>query len=196
MSRPVVELWDVLVVSTWTVMVFFLDVHYVWPCIVASVCVCMRRRDLDVHEGLLAMYMLRHACGATRAPTPWLAAPVVGLGVISRFGVYLGLESMARRLYTLLGIFLCLALLHSTADNQWVSFARLVLYTGTTRHAVFHGMDSWDAAAQSVWLLCCPPYALIMIVPQANDALAIYPPRRRLKSSSIWTVHGVASEEV
>jgi hypothetical protein len=196
MSRHAVELWDVLVVSAWAAMVFYLDVRYVWPCIVASACVCMRSRDLDVHEGLLAMFMMRHACGAMRAPTPWLSAPVIAVGVWSRFGSYLGLDPMARRLYTLLGVFVCLALLHSTADAAWVSFMRLLLYTGATRHAVFHSMDSWDAVAQSMWLLCSPPYALCLVVIQLNDQLSIYPPRRRTRQSEIWTAHGTAQETV
>jgi hypothetical protein len=196
MTRHVVELWDVLVVSAWASMVFYLDVRYVWPCIVASACVCMRSRDLEVHEALLAMFMMRHACGAMRAPTPWLSAPVIAVGIWSRFGSYLGRDPMTRRLYTLLSIFICLALLHSTADKSWVSFIRLLLYTCTTRQAVFNSMDSWDASAQSMWLLCCPPYALFLIVPQVNDQLSIYPPRRRTKVNDIWTAHGVAAETV
>lgn len=196
MSRHAVELWDVLVVSAWTVMLFFLDVRYVWPCLVASACVCMRSRDLDVHEAVLAMFMMRHTCGAMRAPTVWLSVPIIAVGGWSRFESYLDLAPMARRLYTLMGVFICLALLHSTADPSWVSFMRLVLYTGTTRHAVFHKMDSWDAVAQSMWLLCCPPYALLLVVPQLNDQLAIYPPQRRTRQRDIWTAHGIAAEPV
>lgn len=195
MTQQVIDPWDVLVVASWLVMQLVLDTRYTWPVVIATACICMRTRDLDAHEGMMAMYMLRHTCGAMHAPTAWLSAPVLLLGAWSRLKQYQCLDPLTRRACVLASAMLCLVLLHSVADAPWVACVRAVLYVATTRHACLHRADSWDAVAQSVWLLCVPPYALGLVVFQLNDALSIYPPRRR-PSSCIWTTSGVSHEEV
>ena len=197
MKKQFVELWDVLVLAVWTVLLLCIDVRFVWPCVVASACVCMRSRDLQAHECLAALYMLRHTCGAPRSPTAWLACPILALGVWARFDSYLKQPAMTRRLYTLLAVFLCLTLLHSTADLHWIAITRLLAYTLMTRYGVFNGMDTWDTIAQCAWILCSTPVCLLLLMPQANDAITSYPmgPSKR-QSGYIWTAHGVAREEV
>ena len=200
MKRHVVELWDVLAIVVWVLLLVFIDVRFVWPCVVASACVCMRSRDLQAQECVMALYMLRHTCGAPRSPTAWLACPIIVLGVWARFNSYLSLPAITRRFYTLLAVFVCLTLLHSTADVYYVSIIRLLAYVLLTRYGVYNSMDPWDTIAQSIWILCSPPLVLILTLPQANDAISTHPIHgsyTRVKSASyIWTAHGVAREEV
>ena len=195
MTHQVVDPWDVLVVASWLVMQLVLDSRYTWPVVVVAGCICMRTRDLEVHECMVAMYMLRHTCGAMHAPTAWLSTPVVALGAWARLKQYQCLAPLTRRACVLASAVLCLVLLHSVTDAPWTACVRVVLYVATTRHSCLHRADTWDAVAQSVWLLCVPSYALGLVVFQLNDALSIYPPRRR-PSSCIWTTSGVSHEEV
>ena len=187
MTMSVFELWDVLVLASWAAILVSLDTTYVWPCVVASACTCMRDRDLEATECIGALYMLRHTCGAIRAPTQWLSIPVVALAVWARFASYLNMENLKRRFMTLAACFICLALLHSTEDNRWVAFLRLCAYTAFTRYSVHSKMDAWDAIAQCVWMLCCIPSVLILIVPQLNDMLSAQQAHRRRPRSNVWT---------
>ena len=195
MKTRVVEVYDVLVMSGWVAMQVTHDTHYVWLLVVCTACYCMHDRDLSAHEALAALYLLRHTCGAARSPTAFLSVPVVALGVLSRFKLYLSATVLVRRRTVLLFAVVCLTLLHETADAPWVAVTRLALYIGTTRYAIVHDIDPFDAIAQSMWLLCTPSYALCLVLLQLNDMLALYPlPRRRART--VWTMHGVSSEEV
>ena len=91
-------------------------------------------------------------------------------------------------------IVICLLLLHTNADLPVVAVLRVTLYTGSTRHAVLQNNDTWDAMAQSLWLLCVPAIVLLLFVFQLNDALAIYPARRR--RTEIWTDKGISQSIV
>lgn len=172
-----------------------LDTRYTWPMVVVAACISMRTRDLEAHECVVALYMLRHTCGAMQSPTAWLCLPVMALGTWSRLKQYQCLPPLTRRACVLAASTLCLVLLHTVTDAPWTACARVVLYVGTTRQACVNRSDSWDAVAQSMWLLSVPSYALYLVIFQLNDALSIYPPRRKL-SSCVWTTHGIAHEEV
>lgn len=200
MKPEQIDLWDVLVTMCWLLLVVYVDVKYAWPCVVAIACICMRTRDLQAHECLLALYMLRHACGAMRSPSEWMSVPILALGVCARFNVYLELSALQRRFYTIVAVYICLALLHSTEDKHYVAVLRLVSYTVLTRYAVCGTTDTWDAIAQCVWILCCPAVALVLLVLQVNDTISMGPcdplPSRRRAKPVIWTAHGVAPQEV
>jgi hypothetical protein len=196
MKRDVVELWDVLCLSTWASLQLTLDVKYAWPAVILCACIVTRTRDMHEHEVIAALYMLRHSCGATRAATAWLSAPVVALGVFSRMKRYLDLEPMTRRACVLAAIVLCTVLLHDAADLPVVAVVRLVLYTATTRHGMLQDLDTWDCIAQSIWLLCVPMYVLVLAVLQINDACSIYPGKIMRRSYEVWTSDGVAHAEV
>ena len=195
MKTRVVEPYDVLVISGWVAMQVTHDMHYVWLLVVCTGCYCMHDRDLSVHEVLALLYLLRHTCGALHSPTAFLAVPVVALGVLSRFKMYLSATVLVRRRAVLFFAAVCLTLLHETADAYWVAIARVILYIFTTRHATVHDVDPFDAVAQSMWILCAPSYALLLVVLQINDMLAVYPMRRR-RSRPVWTVQGVSQELV
>lgn len=188
MTTDVLVLWDVLTISAWLIMQLVLGVRYTWPVVVLSSCTCMRNRDLEAHECIIALYMLRHTCGAIPAPTMWLAIPSVLLGVWARFNSYCTMEVLHRRICVLTGAAICLLLLHHTADVPWVSCTRVVLYVATTRHAVLNNADPWDAVAQSIWLLCVPAFVLVIVVVQLNDVLGMYGvSRTKYVTSSVWT---------
>ena len=187
MPLHAVALWDVLMVSSWLAMQLVLGVRYTWPVIVVSACVCMRDRDLEAHECIIALYMLRHTCGAIHAPTIWLAIPAAVLGCWSRFNSYRVMDPLQRRVYVLVASAICLLLLHRTSDASWTSCTRVVLYVATTRHAVLNQADPWDAVAQSIWLLCVPSYSMVLVAAQLNDALGLYPVRKLKPTSSVWT---------
>jgi len=192
MNKRLVEVWDVLVISAWAGMQYTCDLHYVWPIVIALSCYCMHDRDMELHESVAAMYMLRHTCGAMHSPNDFLCFPVVALACAARFKSYLGAAVLLRRRCVLLSAVLCLALLHRSTDTPWIAVARLVMYVGTTRHAILHHVDPYDCVAQSMWMLCVPVYGLLLSVLQFNDILAIYPGRRR--ASAVWTVHGIATD--
>ena len=101
MTVQIIELWDVLVIAMWTSMQLVMGVRFTWPIVVVISCVCMRNRDLEIHECVAALYMLRHTCGAVAVPTSWLAVPVLVLGVLSRFTFYRERDALERRLYVL-----------------------------------------------------------------------------------------------
>ena len=195
MKTRVVEPYDVLMISGWVAMQLTHDMHYVWLLVVCTGCYCMHDRDLGVHEVLVALYLLRHTCGALRSPTAFLAVPVVALAALSRFKAYLSATVLVRRRAVLFFAAVCLTLLHETADAYWVAIARVMLYIFTTRHATVHDVDPFDAVAQSMWILCAPSYALCLVVLQLNDMLAVYPMHRR-RSRVVWTAHGISQEEV
>ena len=50
MKRTAVELWDVLVISTWASVQLTGEFYYAWSVVIAMCCICMHDRDLDVHE--------------------------------------------------------------------------------------------------------------------------------------------------
>lgn len=187
MKIPHVELWDVLVLVLWASVQYLQETKYVWPFVVAISSICMRDRDLSISECVAALYMLRHSCGAMHTPSQWLSVPVVALAVWARFDSYLSMDNLQRRFTTLLACFLCLALLHSTADDCWVAILRLVSYTALTRIALGTYMDAWDAVAQCAWILCCPPWVLLLLLLQGNDVMSSYLYSRRRATSAVWT---------
>ena len=194
MNAKQVQMWDVLIITVWLVNVFLLQLRFTWISVAACACICMHNRDLDIHETFVALHMLRYTCGAIECPTPWLTAPVILLGVWSRFSSYLSMQCLKRRLCTLISAFMSLSILHVTSELPVVVAMRVALFVVLTRYGKYLNVDSWDCVAQSGWILSCTPYVLCLVVLQVNDMISSPAVNRRAKGPSyVWTSKGVTT---
>ena len=192
MKRTVIELWDVLIVAIWTSVQLTREFYYTWSITVAACCVCLNDRDLDVHEIFAAMYILRSVCGAIRSPAAAMSIPVIALACAARSDEYLKAGVLTRRRCVLACVFLCLTMLHNSADPSYAAIVRLVMYVATTRYACTQRVDTYDAVAQCAWMLCVPYYALPLAVVQLNTILDLCPTSRRRRKDGVWTANGVS----
>jgi len=161
-------LWDVLSVSTYALLRFYIGPEHAWP-IVAVLCgICALNRDLDIHELVSVVYILRYACRTDSIDGAAALCAWIVVGIVSACAHterYTTMDHVFRR-----ACLFCTAILSIMVRYPWntdasMSVCRLLIYTLYTRHTV--GVlkhDTWDAAVQCVWFLAVPYYAYFVLV--------------------------------
>jgi hypothetical protein len=178
--------WDVLSVVVQTLLHYHVGAEYAWAVVFSLVSLCCVDRDLEVHEMLAAVFMLRSACASmlVRGDSAWVMAALVVLGCASSCTHgYLKLSHVFRRPFTCTLAASSVVLRYEWNVNPAVSVLHLALFNLITRYkTVYRAIDSWDAAAQSLWLLALPTQmcaiGLLLLLYEGRDTIAAQGGRR------------------
>ena len=129
---------------------------------------CSLDRDMDMHEMVQALYMLRYTCNTVvlAGNTGYLMCVlVVGISMWARSARYQRYGHIVRRATVASAIFLAVLVRYEWNADPMFSVVRLAVFVVTTRVSVTtYSMDSWDAALQAIWLFVVPAYAYLMVV--------------------------------
>lgn len=164
--RP--NLYDVLSVVTYALLRFYIGAEHAWPVVALMCAVCAADRDMDIHEVVSAVYMLRFACRTdsitgTPAYCACLVAGALSLG--SSATGYTDLSHVYRRVCLFVAVVLSVMVRYPWNADAHMSVCRLLAYTLCTRYMVGSlGRDPWDAAVQCMWLLALPMYTYALIM--------------------------------
>jgi len=189
--------WDVLSVVVQVLLHYQAGAQYAWAAVFLLVSLCCVDRDMEVHEMFAAVFMLRSACDSlvVRGNAAWVMAALVIFGSAgAHAGSYLGLPHVFRRPFSCTLAASSVMLRYEWNVSPAVAVLHLALFNLISRYKiVYRAIDSWDAAAQSLWLLALPTSAcaigfLLMLV-EARDAIAVPGARGTQRS---YTEHSTA----
>lgn len=158
------ELWDVLSILCHALLHIYIGPDHAWP-ILAVVCgVSALDRDLDIHEIVAAIYVLRFSCHTIILDTYIAYIPCLLVAAISAYAhleAYMVLQHTLRRGTLFATVIPAVMIRYTWNSSPAVSILRLVLYTLLTRRArTLLKQDSWDVAVQCMAVLCVPLYLL------------------------------------
>lgn len=170
-------LWDVLSVATYTMLRFYIGAEHAWPVVAVLCSICALKRDLEIHELVSVVYMLRYACrtDSIAGTAAWCACIAVGMAsAFAHTDTYAALDYVIRRASLFCTAVLSIMLRYAWNTDPLESVFRLTVYTLYTRYLVSTlKYDPWDAAVQCIWLLSVPIYAYsILLMPFAQNAYA------------------------
>ncbi len=157
------EFWDVLSVVVQWLLHYQVGAQYAWASVFFLVSLCSVDRDLDVHEIFAAIFMLRMACTSllVSGKSAWVMAALVVAGSAgAHTHGYLGLPHVFRRPFVCTLAASSVILRYEWNVGPANAVLHLALYNLVTRYKiVYRTIDSWDASAQSLWLLALPTSA-------------------------------------
>lgn len=197
-------LWDVLSIVSHTLLHVYVGPEHAWP-VLAVVCgVCAVDRDLEMHEMVAAVYMLRFACrtAALEGSAAYLSCSlVIFVSLWAHTEAYLTMHYVFRRgvLYT--AIVLAVMVRYPWNEDPLASVARLMAYTMLARRSVTGlSQDSWDVATQCIALFTAPLYALYALViwPVAAAVHDWYgrPNASHRRRRTVWSANGIADDDM
>ena len=157
-------LWDVLSVTAHTLLHLYIGPEHAWLLLAVLCGVCALDRDLEMHEIVAAIYMLRFACQTVEANGIGAYLSCILVLCVSCWAhteAFLTLHHMYRRGATYAVIILAVMIRYPWNFDPYVSIGRLVVYTVITRRYVTYlSQDTWDSSAQSIWIFSAPLYVL------------------------------------
>jgi len=185
-------LWDVLSVTVHALLHTYIGPVNAWPAVAVLCAVCALDRDLDIHELVSAVYMLRYSCSTTSVsgPTAYVVCVLVTAGsAAAHMKAYMTLPHTFRRPCLFALVLASVMLRYPWNVDPMVSVLHLVLYTVVTRHRVSSlRQDSWDAAVQSIWILAAPIYACaILIIPLSKFMWDVVYSQRLIGRTAGWS---------
>jgi hypothetical protein len=152
--------WDVLSVVVQVLLHYQVGPQFAWAAVFLLVSLCSVDRDMAVHEMFAAVFMLRSACDSliVRGYAAWVMAALVVCGSVgARADSYLTQPHMFRRPFSCTMAACSVMLRYQWNVTPAVAVMHLALFNAISRcRIVYRAMDSWDAAAQSLWILALP----------------------------------------
>jgi len=185
-------LWDVFSITFHALLHLYIGPVNAWPAVALLCAVCAVDRDLDIHEMVAAVYILRFACSTTRVDgaTAYVVCALVTIGSLSaHMPAYATLPHTYRR-PVLFALVICAVMLrYPWNTDPIISVLRLIMYTAVTRYSVsVQKQDSWDAAARSIWMLSLPFYlCALMLIPIGKQLLDALYEQRPIGASYTWS---------
>ena len=162
------ELWDVLSVTTHALLHLAIGQSHAWPIVAVLCAVCALDRDLEIHEIVAVIYMLRFSCNTVVLDGIIAYVPCLITAAVSAYAhleAYLSLHHKYRRAALFVTAVMAVMTRYTWNTTPEVSIGRLVVYTLLTRRArAILQQDSWDSAVQCIAVLCVPLYLLIVPV--------------------------------
>ena len=159
-----VLLWDVLSVTAHALLHIYVGPQHAWLVLAILCAVCALDRDLDMHEIVAAVYMLRYACRTIEVEgvVAYLTCSVIlVVSCWAHSEGFLTLHHISRRgaVYTV--VVLAVMIRYPWNADPYMSVARLLFYTVITRRSVTYLLqDTWDSSAQCMWIFAAPVYVL------------------------------------
>jgi len=177
--------WDVLSVVVQVLLHYHSGAQYAWAAVFLLVSMCCVNRDLEVHEMFAAVFMLRSACSSLLVSgngAGVMAAFVIFCSVGAHAGSYLAMPHVFRRPLTCTLAASSVMLRYEWNVSPAVAVLHLALFNLITRYKiVYRAIDSWDAAAQSMYLLALPTstcvIGFLIMLAEARDVINV--PRAR-----------------
>lgn len=162
------ELWDVLSVTTHALLHLVIGQSHAWPIVAVMCAVCALDRDLEIHEIVAALYILRFSCNTVVLDGIVAYVPCLitaGVSAYAHLEAYLALGHVYRRAALFVTVVLAVMTRYTWNTTPEMSIGRLVVYTMLTRRArAILKQDSWDSSVQCVAVLCVPFYLLVVPV--------------------------------
>ena len=147
-----------------TLLHLYIGPEHAWLTLAALCGVCAVDRDLEMHEFVAAIYMLRYACRTIQAEGmfAYMACTVVlMLACWSHSEAFLTLHHVYRRGAVYAAVMLSVMIRYPWNFDPYVSVGRLLVYTVITRRSVTYlSQDTWDSAVQCMWIFSAPLYVL------------------------------------
>ena len=192
-------LWDVLSVTAHSLLHMYIGTEHAWLILAVLCGVCAIDRDLEMHEVVSAIYMLRYACRTVEVDgvvAYMSCAFVLLISCWAHSEAYLTMHHMHRRGTLFAAIVLAVMVRYTWNSNPYVSITRLVAYTIVTRRSVtFLLQDTWDSSAQCIWIFAAPLYLLYAgamwpVVVSACDWYTKSAPGKH-KYRTVWSSTGI-----
>jgi len=185
-------LWDVLSITVHSLLHLYVGPVNAWPAVALLCAVCAVDRDLDIHEMVSAVYILRFACSTTSidGATAYVVCALVAAGSLcAHMPAYATLPHTGRRPFLFALLISAVMLRYPWNTDPMVSVLHLIMYTAVTRHSVsVQKQDSWDAAARSIWMLALPLYlCALMLIPIGKQLLDALYAQRPIGPRYIWS---------
>lgn len=163
-----IELWDVLSVLTHVILHLHVGENHAWPAIAVICGICGLHRDLEIHEVVAAVYVLRFACNTIVLDGVIAYVPCLAVALVSAYAhldTYMELDYAYRRATLYVTVIMAVMIRYTWNTSAELSIARLIVYTLLTRRArAVLKQDSWDSAVQCIAVLCAPSYFLALPV--------------------------------
>lgn len=170
MELRLIPVWDVAAVLTYAILRTYTGIEHAWEIVVLLGFACCLDRDMEIHEAIQALYMLRFSCHTIEidsAPAYTLCLLVTIMSLCSQTERYQMQGHMVRRAFVGAATFFAVLVKYEWNSSPLLSVVRLLFYVCTTRISVSDaGMDSWDAALQSLWLFVVPIYFYLFVIAQ------------------------------
>jgi len=163
-----VPAWDVAATVAYALLRIYIGIDHAWPIVVLLALSCSLDRDMQLHEMVQGLYMLRYTCNSVHlkgSPAYIMCVLAVGLSIWARSTRYQRYGHVVRRAVVSTSIFLAVLVRYDWNMDPVLSVIRLAAYVAATRVSVTHyKLDSWDAALQAMWLFVVPIYAYVLVV--------------------------------
>ena len=164
-------LWDVASVTTYGIIRMYVGVRHAWPIVVTVALACSLDRDMEFHEMVHMLYMLRKTCGSVHLHGSvgyMMCTVLLSVCIWSRSLNYASRGHVIRRATVSVAIFLSILVHYDWNDNHLFSVARLLVYIVLTRASLCspNTFDTWDVAVQNMWLFVVPSYAYLFLLLQ------------------------------
>ena len=160
------EVWDVLSVMCHAMLHLFIGSAHAWPVVALTCGASALHRDLDIHELVAAIYMLRFACNTITLVDHIAFVPCMLVAVVSsvaHLDAYTCASYYIRRATLFAAVIPAVMIRYTWNSTPYGSILRLLVYTVISRHSRTQlQIDSWDVAVQCLALLCVPLYLLVI----------------------------------
>lgn len=168
MQLSAVPTWDVAALLTYAFLRTHAGIEHAWEIVIVVAFGCCLDRDMEIHECIAALYMLRYSCHTIQLDSALsyiLCVVVTTMSYCARLEHYQLQKHQVRRTAVGIATFLAVLVKYKWNENHVFSIVRLTFFVCTTRLSVSdYSMDSWDAALQSLWLFVVPIYFYSFLV--------------------------------
>ena len=199
-----VILWDVLSVTAHALLHLYIGPEHAWMTLAVLCSICAIDRDLEMHEFVAAVYMLRYACRTIQVEGLFAYMSCFVVLIISCWAhseAFLTLHHVYRRGAVYAAVMLSVMIRYSWNFDPFVSVGRLLVYTVITRRSVtFLSQDTWDSAVQCMWIFAAPVYFLYAgvawpVLVAAHSWHAASAPGKH-KGRTVWSSSGIEMDMV